>query len=196
MTPPKAAKRSKKGRAAITDHAKMDYPDIRDLFLAGMNSEKHEVEWLVKVGAFVQHCWLAEEHERSCHPDKVLTEQDLWHVWDRCTKGQFEMMSAKALDDLAQYRRKRNVQDFMMGLAERFAPLRLVAQGVAWFFMQAWKGFVGGFGLILLSLLLLLLQPNIVKKVRSALDGLLPAATQPAALPSARDCESGGGKDC
>lgn len=137
---------------------------------------------LIEVGRYVQHCWLAEEHERRENPDKNLTEIELFHLWDQCNEVQFDDICAKARAELDDYTRRRTATVFRAALRRRLKPIRWLTTLIVFFLRESAAGFVGAIGLLLFGTLLLLLQPKMVKELRQLLDNLLPVATQPARI--------------
>lgn len=169
------------------DHQKVEYPDVRDDFIQRLPKEDtSEVEWLVQVGAFVQHCWLAEENARrqSTDPDK-LDELELWHLWDGCSTGQLETLQFEALSKLEEYRKGRTVEALGAYLTRKFQPVGWLAFAIGWLALQLWKGFVSGIGLILLGLLIATVAPRSVEKIHSTFDTILPGTDAAAGTVSA-----------
>lgn len=134
---------------------------------------------MVEVGRYVQHCWLAEEHERQKNPEKGLAETDLFHLWDQCNEVQFEDICVKAREELAAYSQRQTATVIRTAIRRRIKPLKWLTSTVVFVLRESASGFVGGIGLLIFGTLLLLMQPQMVKALRGVLDDLLPAATQP-----------------
>lgn len=157
----------------------MDYPTIRDRFLASHRDGKDQALLLIEVGRYVQHCWLAEEHERSQKPGSELAEVDLFHLWDQCNEVQFEDICVKAREELAEYTRRQTAAVFRTAVRRRLKPVKWLISLVLFVLKEAASGFVGAIGLLVFGAMLLLLQPQMVKDLRQLLDNILPATTQP-----------------
>lgn len=179
MTTPPRKKGRGPARASEADHERLEYPTIRDQFLASYREAKDEAVWLVEVGKFVQHCWLAEEHERHKSGTSELDEIKLWHCWDQCSQGQLEDIRTKAALALDEHARKVAVQSLLRTTASRIKPIGWLVQSLSWVSKEVVRGFVGGVGLILLGLLFVWVAPHLAKCIRHALDEALPVSTQP-----------------
>jgi hypothetical protein len=165
---PKGADR----RPTAQEQAKVGYPLVRDRFLA-TSKDGDYVEWLIEVGRYVHHCWLAEEGVRK--PGEPLDEDGLKPLWDGCSERELRTLRTEALVDLENYRQKKLGDDFL----KVYLSLEAGWKVILWFLKTAVEGFVAGIGLIVLGLLLVLLQPHVAKSIRGALDDALPEATSP-----------------
>jgi hypothetical protein len=161
-------------RPTAAEQAKVAYPAIRDRFLASYQNTE-EVEWLVELGRYVQHCWLAEERGRA--PGQPLDEDGNKHLWDECSERDLVNLRSEGLVTLEGYRRKRVVADVAQAFGTSALPAG--AKVALWAVKTMLDGFVGGIGLIVLGLLLVWLEPHLIKTIRSAIDDALPAATAP-----------------
>jgi hypothetical protein len=162
-------------RASKQDHQGLTYLAVRERLLA-MYDENDEVEWLVQVGSFVRFCWLAEENDRD--PGIDLDEAKHDHLWNKLTVGGLHDLQKTALFQLDEYA-ARNFRAYLKGyVRRRIKPIAWLVDGLGWVSMEAWRGFVGGIGLIVLGLLFAWAAPHTVKSIRDALDDILPAAAQ------------------
>jgi hypothetical protein len=147
---------------------------VRDRLLTAYE-QTDEAEWLVQVGRFVQHCWLAEEAARN---GGAFDEMKLWDEWDKCDEAKLRALRSEALVILRDYTRKQHRQRWAAlfdAAKERMRPSRWVG----WHLSELYRGFLGGVGIVTFGLLIAIGWPQVVRAVRSAVNDLLPAATQP-----------------
>lgn len=159
-------------RPSAEEQAKVSYPIIRDRFLAASGKGDY-AEWLIEVGRYVHHCWLAEERARK--PGQPLDEDASKALWDECSERDLRNLRTEALVDLENYRRGKLIQD----LRARYVSLQAGWKVIVWLLRTMLEGFIGGIGLVILGLILVLLAPHVAKSVRGALDDLLPSSTSP-----------------
>ncbi len=135
-----------------------------------------EVEWLVQVGRYVQHCWLAEEANRG---DGDFNEMSHWDVWDHCDEAKYRDLRTEAVSHLHAYskaRQWRSLAGHIVGGLRKHA-------GIWWHVQELYRGFLGGIGIVLFGLFFALVAPKVVKAVRGAVDDILPESTQPVRPP-------------
>lgn len=166
--------RGRATRPTTADYANVPYLEMRSRLLAAYD-ESEEAEWLVQVGRYVQHCWLAEEAARK---DADFDEMAHWDEWDKCDEAKLRGLRSDALLALRNYTEAQHRQRWeSLGKAiwQRIRPNRWLS----WHIGELYRGFLGGLGIVAFGLMIALLWPQVVRIVRSAVDDLLPTATQP-----------------
>lgn len=167
---PKAKGRGQPPNAA--EQARVTYPVIRDRFLA-ISDEGEYAEWLIQVGRYIHHCWLAEEQDRK--PGEPLDEEATKRLWDQCSELELRNLRSNSLQWLQDYRTTK----WEVDLNAWYEDLNVNWKIGAWLLKTMAEGFVGGLGLIVLGLVLVWLEPHLIKTIRATIDDALPAATSP-----------------
>lgn len=139
------------------DRERIDYLTIRDRFLTA-SKEADYVEWLCQVGYFVHRCWVAEEATRR--GDEPLDERACWELWDDCTEHEYRGLREDALDELRGYGARRLWADLRFELGK--AIPEKAGAGVSWTLKTMGEHIVGVTGLVLFTLLLAWLAPQII----------------------------------
>lgn len=136
--------------------------------------------WLdryVAVGVFVVDRWLAEELDRI--EGQPLDEQACWARWDQCSEKHLRDLRTEASQLVAEEITQRRLRTLAEEWLHRIEPGKNIISGLSWLFMEAFRGFIGGIGLLIFGLLIVWAAPRIARSVRSAVDDTLPASTRP-----------------
>lgn len=166
-------------RPTSEDHNKVTYKEARDRFLTRLDEDNlDDILWLVEVGRYVQHYWLAEEAARQNATDEEEfndREGKYLDLWDEGNEKTFRDLRTEAGVKLARYWRNKRA----IATVEWAARLPPWLHGIGWLSKEAFRGFVGGIGLIALGLLIVTVAPRLATSLRTIVDDALPTDTRP-----------------
>lgn len=168
-------------RPTSLDSQPVSYLVARDRFLTRFpDSEDELIHYYADIGRYVLDRWQAEERDRveGAPLDELATDCR----WDECTEKHLRDLSTEVGVAYRTHVRRARVLSLLADWRAKAGSLATILQGVGWFLMEAWRGFVGAIGILIFGLLLVWIAPNVTKNLRSVVDDTLPKETRPEPL--------------
>jgi hypothetical protein len=178
-------------RAEPRDFERINYQDLRLSLLSEWKDCEEEVEWLIRAGAYLRACWLAEAHEMG---DQPLDEDRTKHLWDEFSREAIATTFTNAELALRDYTRRHTLDGFfgqfrhgmrgvgvrasLAGLMASILALRSVLSFITYHLRQMWNGLWHALGVMFFGGLLLLAFPDIAKSVWHYLSEMFEPAVE------------------